>query len=203
MITKEQIGFESELSENITPEYICNLYPDEILIWVSGSGCNNERTYGKYRVVMQYKANKVYYENTVEDATANQVALYGILEAISHVNKSIGVCVIVATALGFEKGFKGKGANAELVQKIYTALFEKGCTLTEICTPNGSDVIKKYISDNSGGKFTKKDKDDRKQYYKDQYKLNLYNEWKAKVIAVLNDNNVDEEVIEKIKNLQI
>lgn len=206
MITKEDIKYELEYLENIVPDIIEKAHTDEIIVWVTGSGCNPSNTYGRYRMIMQYNSTKKYFEGNEEGATANQAYLYGIINAVEKISKPSRICAVVPLSLGFETAFKGKGTNVKIINRLYELIKEKGCTFTEVRCDNGADVIKRFISVSSGKSELVREeveKTKRVQGYKDAYKKKLYDECIEKVVDVLIANHIDEDVINQVKQIGI
>ena len=61
------------------------------------------------------------------------------------INRSMRVCVIVATHLGFKKAFEGIGINCALIEDFYEELYSRGCTFTEIKCPYMGEAIKTFL----------------------------------------------------------
>lgn len=203
MVTKADIKYELEFLENMSATEIEKDYMDTINIWLSGSG-GNTTTNGYFQYIIQYKNTKMYEKQMVAGATANQAFIHGAIHAVRRISKPGRICIIVPTALGFEKAFEGKGVNANLISSLYDEIVKKGCGLTEARFINGADIIKKYIAINSGkndvvAEYNKKntEKEDRKK----QYKKMIYNECLNKVYRILIDEGIDEKIIDRIKQI--
>lgn len=204
MINKTDIKYELELLENVSVTEIEKEHMDSINIWISGSG-GNVTTNGYFQYIMQYKETKVYEEQMISGATANQTFIHGAIHAVRRINKPYRICIIVPTALGFEKAFSGKGINVDLICTLYDEIAKRDCELTEVRFINGADIIKKYIATNSGNSHAiskYKKKHDEKEERKNQYKMAIYNECLGKVFDVLKNEGVKDEILDKLKEIR-
>ena len=202
MILPEEIGYECELQENISLEDLREVYKEGVIIWLNGSGASPDGKSGSYRCVLEYKGHTKYIENQVPNGTTNQSMLMGAIEAVKCVNKPLRIYLISPTALGFAKGFKGKGPNGALVQQLCEIIKEKDCFLTEVQFVNGGASIKKFVySCNSN-------KEEVAQYRKTQeergnwYKEKIYRECLLKVEKVLVNRDVDNSIIDEIRRIR-
>lgn len=78
MITKEQIGYELEIEENVSVDDIRKAHPTDFLIWLSGSGQspNGNRASYRYLVEMGKNVKFVKGENDLEELeTEDYIAL--------------------------------------------------------------------------------------------------------------------------------
>lgn len=208
MISAEEIGYGSEIQENISVEAIREEYTDGIIIWLNGSGTSPDGKPGSYRCVLDYKGHVKFMQKQLPGATANQTMITGAIEAIQCVNKPLRVYLIAPTALGFVSGFKGKGPNGYLIQQLCECIKEKGCQLTEVQFINGGEAIKKFVfscnpdkTDLTAYEKGKADKQKEKKAYNERYKEIVYNECLSKVIQVLMKNGVDNSLIEVIREI--
>ena len=78
MITKEQIGYELEIEENVSIDDIRKAHPTDFLIWLAGSGQspNGNRASYRYLVEMGKNVKFVKGENDLEELeTEDYIAL--------------------------------------------------------------------------------------------------------------------------------
>ncbi|MBQ8008951.1 MAG: hypothetical protein IJ256_05470 [Bacteroidaceae bacterium] len=130
-------------------------------------------------------------EGNVPGASPNQAMLDGAVEAVGMIKKPSNVRLISSCPLGFKAGFRGKGPNADRVQRLLEKIKERGHTLSFSLTD--ADVIKGWISENSGKKFEDKT---------EKYKRVIYAECIEKVIEILEEYGVDENVITQVKRIE-
>ncbi len=200
MISKEDIGFNYEIQENISIEDLRKQYCDWIIIWMNGSGISPVNNAGVYRCVLEFKGNNKYIEGKLQAASANRAMVYGAINAVECVSKPIPLYIVCATHLGFDGAFKGKGPNADLLQELFELVNQKGCSITEVFCPSGAELIKKYVcSCNPDQKQPKVKKN--KEDYRDEYKRHLYRECLAKVKNVLEDAGVDKGIIDRVMEI--
>ena len=205
MITKEQIGYELEIEENVSVDDIRKAHPTDFLIWLSGSGQSPNGNRASYRYLVEMGKNVKFVKGEVSDATANQAFIYGIIDAVSRLTKPMRVFAISPTTLGFERAFKGKGVNCGLLQQLFEILAEKQCTITEVRFESGAEAIKIHIYNNSGDAKLiqeKKEQDSRQKEYKYNYKATVYQECLSKVSSVLATHGISEEIINEVMQIQ-
>ncbi len=196
MISSEDIGYEFEIEENTTIEAIRESHNDGICIWVSGSGPSPSEN-SRYRIVMEANGKAKYMEKECPGKTANQVMIEGAKDAVGHILRPIRIYLIIPTSLGFDKGFKRKGVNAEHVQELFAAIKEKGCLLTEVRYINGSNDIKKYVAENNPDKKAVHALEEKQLWYKNH----VYQECLGKVTEILKEYHIDDEVIRKVNTI--
>ena len=187
MIRPEDVGYELEFEENTTIENIKRTHADEVCIWVSGSGPSPSTS-----------ENAKYMEKEGPGKTANQVMIIGAKDAVERILRPVRVYIITSIPLGFEKGFKGKGVNSELIQSLLAAVKEKDCQLTEIRFPGGSTDIKKHINEKNPDKTAVQTIEDKQMWFRNH----LYQECLIKVTEILKEYNVDEEVIRRVNEIK-
>lgn len=205
MYKREDIKYEIEIQEKLFVGDIEKMYRGNIILWLTCSGSNADNHEGTYRYLLQYNDYIKYYDGKIEKATANQSAIHGIIDAMEKINKPSRIYVVVASTLGFENAFNGKGVNVELFQLLYGKLVEKKCELTEVRFVGGADKIKKYVyahSDNVELIQKAVEKQKRSEEYRNNYKEQIYEECKDKIINILVNAQVDESIVEKIRNLK-
>ena len=122
--------------------------PDEVVIFVTG-GANTHESVGYY----EYAAfNSTW--NTVKRGeisnikSANRSMLTGILKAVEEINlpNITTYTVVVSISLGFKRGKKGSGVNADLIQSILNNVSSKQCTFNVIECTGCAVFIKEIIS---------------------------------------------------------
>lgn len=189
-------------------EDIQKLHIRDINIWITASGCSGGKE-GQLRYILQYGNGTKFGEEMLSGATANQAYIQGAIHAVRRITGSFRICIIVPTALGFEKGFRGKGVNGELIGTLYEEIAKRGCTLTEVRYLNGADVIKKYIAQNADNtKYAdelerkQNEKQNKKQNKKLQYEMKIYKECLVKVCRILEAEGIDNEILEKINKIK-
>lgn len=205
MVTQEEIGFECDVQENIRIEDIRKEYKGEVLVWINGSGASPNGKPGAYRCVLEYLGHTKYMEKELPDATANQAMITGAIDAMNCITKPVRVYFISTAALGFVSGFKGSGPNSALIQQLYEWIKKKKCMLTEVQCINCGDTIKRFVysCNPDATKLNEYDKTlEDKEKRKYQYKEFLYNECINKVIKVLRDNKVDNQIIKEIRTIR-
>ena len=201
MSLAEEIGYEYELEENTTIDDIKASHMDGICIWVSGSGPSPSEE-ARYRIVKEAKAGARYYEKECPGKTANQAMITGIINAVNRVRFPMRLYIVSATALGFEKGLKGKGTNAGYLKELFGAVIEKNCHLTEVRWNNGSEELKKYIYSKNPDKEAAKAFDNKQSEKQLRYKEFIYRECLEKVTEILLENNVGRNVIYRVNELR-
>ena len=173
MITAADVNYSEELFENLSVRDIHTLATDEIIIWCSGSGAGEGRAYGTYYILLDDgKGHYKYLEEDVIGASPNQVMLDGAFAAVSMIKRPANLRIISSCPLGFKAGFRGKGPNAERVQKLLELINEKKNSLAFSIAD--TDVIKGWITENGGKVF---------EYKEDKYKRLIYIECIEKVIV--------------------
>lgn len=141
-----KLGFYSKMVFFFPIKTVKENHPNDVLVWVSGSGYPHKDKHGKYRCLLEYKNKTKYLEKeTPCNSTANQSMILGTIEAVAQIKKPCNVCIISASPLGFKEAFRNKGPNAELIVKLCDLLIEKECQLTEILCPSYSEDIKTHI----------------------------------------------------------
>ncbi len=202
MVLSEEIGYACEIQENISVEDIRKSYNDGIIIWINGSGESSDGKSGKYRCVLDYMGHVKYIEKQLSGATANQAMIMGAIDATKCVNKPVRLYLVSPTALGFANGFKGKGSNVALIQRLYEEIKERNCRLTEVQFLNSGDAIKKFVyscnPDKSQAEMYDKQQNEKKQYYKEM----IYKECLLKVERVLLKRNVDICIVDEIRKIK-
>lgn len=205
MITKEQIGYELEIEENVSVEDIRKAHPTDFLVWLSGSGQSPNGSHATYRYLVERGSRHDFVKGEVSDATANQAFIYGLINAVSRLTKPVRIFAISPTSLGFETAFKGKGVNHAILQELYELLAEKQCTITEVRFINGANAIKTHIYANSDDPRLiqeKKEQDTRQKEYKYNYKATVYQECLSKVASILASHNVSDEIINIVMDIK-
>lgn len=208
IVSKYEIGYQSERIENVTISDIVQRYANHIIIWISGSGpsTSSDRN-SSYRCLMEYNGNKKFLEKSIPKVTANQIMLEGIIDAVKCINKPSKICVVCFSELGFKKGFNGKGINSERILKLYHAIKEKRCQLTICYSMQIKNEIKKYILEANPDKEKReaflKQQNDAKEERIRKYKQSIYNECLAEVEMILRDYNIADDVIEQIKAIKV
>lgn len=191
---KEKIAYEKDVYHKVSPSYIKRKYDDGILIWVSGSGGPP----AKYRVVLEYQGHTRYLEGAVGQRSANQAMILGALEAVKQIKRPDQIYLVCPTELGFLTGLKGKGPNAALIQELLEEIAERGCRLTEVYNKGGGEAIKEYVwsvnPDKGPAPVNKK-----VNFWKERN----YHECLGKVVQVLQECGVDEEIIEKVRAIRV
>ena len=196
------IEFETELQENVSVEELKRQYRDGVIVWISGSGCTPEGKNGKYRAVLEYRGITKYLEREIADATANQVMISGITDAVRCLEKPVSVYVIAPTALGFASGSRGKGTNAGYFRELFELITAKNCKLTEVQFLNGSDAVKKYIFSVNPDKREQQTLEQKTMQKQRRYKEMIYRECIAKVTAILRKHDTDPSLIREITELR-
>ena len=125
MITKRDIGFESETLENISVDDIRKQYEDGIIIWLHASGSSPYDEAGCFRCVLDYKGKVKYLYDELPGATANQAMIRGAIAAVNCINSPKRIYLVVPTQLGFVGAFKGKGVNCDLLTELLGIVLEK------------------------------------------------------------------------------
>ena len=205
MISANEIGYECEIQENTSVEELRKNYNNCILIWINGSGASPNGNPGKYRCVLDFNGHVRYLEKQFPGATANEAMINGAIDATKCINKSMRLYIISSTALGFTTGFKGKGPNGALIQKLYEIIKEKKCELTEVQFINSGDAIKKFVLSCNPDKTEAglyNSQQERKKEYKDKYIEMIYKECLLKVERVLIKNNVDFKILNEVKKIK-
>lgn len=122
--------------------------PNTYIMLVSGS-CNIQQRKGSFQTALIYNNQAMVYEGIVNDtSSANYCMLQGIRQTISRMlYKNTKICVITATALGFNRAQKGKGANLDVVKDILETVAQNDNELEIIELKCGGDYIKKRINE--------------------------------------------------------
>lgn len=192
MITATDINYSEEPYENLSVPDIHTLATGDIIIWCSGSGAGEGRSYGTFYVLLDNgKGHCKYLEKDVPGASPNQAMLDGALEAVSMIKKPCSIRLISACPLGFSAGLRGKGSNADRVQSLLRLIAEKGHRLSFSLAD--ANVIKGWITEKSGKKIEDKT---------EKYKKLIYAECIRRVVEVLEENGVDETVIALVKRIK-
>lgn len=200
MSIADEIGYELEIQENMAINDIKESHKDGICIWVNGSGPSSSEE-ARYRIVMEAGALSKYMEKECPGKTANQVMLTGIIDALKCVLRPMKIYTISATALGFEKGLKGKGVNTLYFQKLFDLVREKKCQITEVQWKNGSYDLKKYIYSKSPDIREAQNFENKQNEKQLRFKECIYRECLEKVTAILKEHYVNENVIRKVNNV--
>lgn len=195
--------YEKVIYDGVKPQYINKVYPEHLLVWVLGSGGDDNRS-GSFQLLMQYKSKKEYYEGSVNGATANQAAIAGVDFAIDKIKSPVRIYVITKVPLGFKKG----SSNYSLTKPILEKVEAKGNGLTEVvCTGMGYS-FEKYIVENSKEeiihkRFEEKQKErkEKAKEHMESVKREVRKELLNEVVEILYSENVDELVIDRIKLL--
>ena len=58
MVKESEIKYDLEIYENTSVHEIVNTHKDCVLVWISGSGCNADHEYGRYRYLLQFNDKK-------------------------------------------------------------------------------------------------------------------------------------------------
>lgn len=202
----EEIGFDGETRENIGVEDIRKEYADGIIIWLSGSGTSPEGKPGAYRCALDYRGHVKYLEKKLPGVTANQAMIRGAIDALECINKPSRIFLVTPTALGFASGFKGKGPNAALIQQLCESISLKDCCLTEVQFINGADAIKRFVYSCQPSKaqmeLLEKKQEEKRQYQGNYYKEKYYEECLTKVVQVLTERGVEQEIIDEVKGIE-
>ena len=202
MSLTEEIGYEYEVEENTTIDHIKELHNDGIFIWVSGSGPTPSKN-ATYRILMEAKrCVPKYLENDCAGKTANQIMLIGIKDAVDCVRMPMRLYIICATSLGFEKGLKGKGTNAEYVKELFDSVIEKKCHVTEIRWSDGSYDLKKYIYSKNPDRVSAKALENKQSEKQLRFKEYIYRECLEKVITILEEEKISPTIIRKVKEVR-
>lgn len=201
MINKEDVSYEMDLQENISVKELQKFYEGDVLLWVTGSA-NIQTREGYYRYVLQYKDAYKYYERKIADVTTNQAYIKGAIDGVKRISRDKRICIISATPLGFEMGFKGKGANGSLIQELCQEIRSKGCKLTEVRYIGHAAELKRFLDQVSGKPIRDYDAENKERKKKERidWKKSIYVECIDKVLAIVSDK-VDEELISQIKKL--
>ena len=215
MIKAEQIGYENEVVENVSVNYLKKSYKDGIIIWLHGSGASFTGRCSSYTTLLEYNGKTMYFSGKVDGNSPNRAMIQGAVEAASHISKSMPVYIISATQLGFVTAFKGKGVNGQALQELFTILFDRKCTVTEVVLINGGDVIKQYInscnSQSSDNQCNGNDDRNQKQMAKTyqltekqkRFKEIVYKECLSQVIGILRKYEVEDEIIDEILKVSV
>lgn len=205
MITAEMVGYEFEEQENISVKDLQKSYSGNVILWMTGSADSAGDKSGKFRYVLQFNEGKKYYEGDLKQTTANRAMILGAIDAIKKMNKPAHIYLVVATSLGFQSGFKGKGPNGDLIQKLLELIAEKKCTFTEVKYTNGANNIKRLVYSVSGdeGLIHKLEGEEHQnRTYQNKYKETIYEECLAKVRRILEVEKVDSKIIALVQDIK-
>lgn len=204
MVTKNDIQYERELHENVSSSDLEKWYKDKILIWITSSGGEDQRS-GSFKILLQFNEKYKYFEKKVPGTTVNQAAIEGLRMAVSKINKSERVYFITANAIGIEKAFSGKGMNGERLHSVLEDLKAKHVFLTEVYCPGSSDTIISHIVNNSGIQERVRQYEDKKNNRQEQvikYTDRVKKDTIEKIITILIEEKVDKKVIDRVKELE-
>lgn len=190
MITQSEVNYSEEINENLSADDIRDIYSDDLLIWIWGSGSGNGRPSGTYYCVLDYRGNTRYMENEIYGASANAVMIDGFREAVGMIKKPMNILLLTPCPLGFNAAFHGKGPNAGRLQDALQAVTEKKCTLkTSVIT---GDLIKQFVAEKSGKTYAPKE---------NKYKKMIYRECLGKVCGLLQDLGIDRSIIDRVREV--
>lgn len=121
---------------------IINQYCDSIITVVSPS-CNTKLKTGSYCVALIYHKYRKIYRGQVNDVnSANKCAIYGLIEAATHITSPKDVVIMTASSFGFKKAISFKGVNSEIWNSLFSILEERGCeNVTEVVVVGGGVQI--------------------------------------------------------------
>lgn len=142
---KRQMKVINENIGNISLEYYMESSQD-LLILIAAS-YNKQKRQGKSKCVMYYRQKtKVTASDFTNVQSANQVMVYGLLEAVGHILISeVKVCVISYIAPGFASAEKGKGLYADVVNQIVDTVEKQGNKMISIVATDKVEEIKQVI----------------------------------------------------------
>ena len=192
-ITDADIGFESQLVENMPIENLLDLYDDScyVIINVRFSRLNNSGSY----VELIYKGGKyLVLKGEAEGTSSISIYLAGIRDVIDRANPHINLVLITPAQIGFKGGFRGKGPNCKVINELLRKMKEKNITLKELYYPGGVDEIRAFLS-----QYTELSS---KSHYKSKSSKEIYNACIYDVLQVLKMNNVDSSVVGQVLELQ-
>ena len=193
MVTEEDLQYEQELLENLSVEDIRQMYPDEVLFWVRGSGASAAHPEGAYYGVLDYRGNVRFMEGSVKGATAYGAILEGVKAAAERLRTPVRFHVIAPTDLYFRRtGFEGRaGQNGPLMQEIFETLYRKGCRMSY--SRADSDTVKEWINSHADRPMEPKE---------NRYRKIVYRECLGKVTEILRNYRVSDEIIRRISELE-
>jgi len=206
MIHKEDLDFQVEYHENTTIEDVLRLHENDVCILIHGSGISPDRTgRASFEALLKYRTHTKHIATALNDETANQAAIKGIMLCVDCINVQSRVCVISPVALGFEKAFKSSGMNYAMIQELYRCLLEKECKFTEARCTGMNEQIKRVIRANGNNPYaTQRDeeKEKKKNHYKMQYIRKIYGDCINDVINVLQSEGVSANIIAKVQKIE-
>lgn len=116
----------------------------DIKIYSVGS-CDYQTKSGKYNVVLEYRKNKKYITNDLENVTANQCIIKGLIDAVSLIKEPCKIVAITSTEIGVSSARKGKGVNKDLVLELLKTVSQKKSTIEFDARLGEGEKIKKII----------------------------------------------------------
>ena len=200
MITKRDIGFESEILENISVDDIRKQYEDGIIIWLHASGSSPYDEAGCFRCILDYKGKVKYLYDELPGATANQAMIRGAIAAVNCINSPKRIYLVAPTQLGFVGAFKGKGINCDLLTELLGIVLEKRCQITEVLYINAGTEIRRFIENTKLAAMSKEAISAKKEV-KD-YRQVIYEECINKVVGILESKGIHGDIISEIKELK-
>lgn len=122
-------------------------HPEDYVVFLSGGWNYVDRT-AYYQALLCYgQYRKKISEHLKEQKSPNAAMLIGAMHACSLLKKEgTKLYLISPTALGFKKGMKGKGPNADLVQGVLGLCAEKKIELVDIDLHDGGDLVREIIN---------------------------------------------------------
>ena len=98
-----------------------------ITVYAAGS-CNNKTRVGSSRVMVQYSHARTFTDYSYQNTTAMRSTLQGLIDGVSQLQESGHVLLVTSAILPIEKARRGEGPNKDLVEALFHALKEKGCS---------------------------------------------------------------------------
>ncbi len=203
MVCMDESGYELEQIDNMTVEDIRRMYSDGLIVWLCGSGISASGRKSNYRCVLEFGGVTKFLSGDVEGNSPNKAMIEGAIAAVSHISKPIRLYFISATTIGFKAGFKGKGANGELMQELFRLVLDKNCCITEVIYSTGSDMIKKYVSKLNPDKRQMLQEENILSEKQKRYKEIVYKECLEKVRNILINYEAENEVINEVMKITI
>lgn len=121
-------------------------HPGQYVIFVSGGWNFSDRT-AYYDCLLCFDGHRKRIHKVLkEQSSPNAAMLIGAMHACSLLKKESTMLYLIApTALGFKKGLKGKGPNADLVNGVLGLCAEKKIEVVDMDLFAGGDLIRNVI----------------------------------------------------------
>lgn len=122
-------------------------HPDSYVIFVTGGWSFFDLT-AYYQCLLCFGGYRKKIQNQLkEQKSPNAAMLIGAMDACYLLRKEGTTLYLISpTALGFKKGMKGKGPNADLIHGVLGLCAEKKIDVIDMDLHNGGDMIREIIN---------------------------------------------------------